>query len=207
MPIDAVVYDIGNVLIGWDPQPVYDRLIGPDRRARLFVETDLDAMNLDIDRGADFAARIRESAAAYPDWHDEIMLWEPHWIDMLGPVIPHSVTLLKALRSKGVPVFALSNFGVTTFRMAELEFPFLTEFDRRYISGEMGCIKPDAEIYARLEEDCGVSPAALLFVDDRADNIAAAKARGWAGHVFDGPEAWADRLVAEGLLTPEEARP
>ncbi len=207
MTIDAVIFDIGNVLVGWDPHPVYDRLIGEDRRKQLFAETDLDEMNLDIDRGADFATRIRESAAALPNWHDEIMLWEKHWIEMLGPVIPHSVQLLRALRSKGIPVHALSNFGVATLKMAERDYPFLLEFDRRYISGEMGLIKPDPAIFAAVEEDLGIPPETLLFTDDRADNIDAARARGWQTHLFDGPLGWANRLAAEGLLSRQEARP
>ena len=70
----------------------------------------------------------------------------------------------------------------------------------------MAVIKPDAEIYARVEADCGIAPGALLFADDRADNIAAAAARGWQTHLFTGPEGWAARLVAEGLLSTEEAQ-
>ena len=69
----------------------------------------------------------------------------------------------------------------------------------------MGMAKPDADIFAAMEADCGVAPGAMLFTDDRADNIAAAAARGWQTHHFDGPEGWARRLVAEGLLTEAEA--
>ncbi|MBV0913328.1 HAD family hydrolase [Anianabacter salinae] len=207
MTINAVVFDIGNVLIGWDPEPVYDRLIGPDRRAGLFAGTDVREMNLDIDRGHDFSTRIRQSAAAHPNWHDEIMLWEAHWIEMLGPVIPHSVALLRALRSKGVPVFALSNFGVATLKMADAEYPFLTEFDRRFISGDLRLIKPDPAIYRAVEDATGLAPETLLFADDRPENIVAAEARGWNGHLFEAPEGWAARLVSEGLLTDSEAAP
>ncbi|MEM1066995.1 MAG: HAD-IA family hydrolase, partial [Pseudomonadota bacterium] len=82
---------------------------------------------------------------------------------------------------------------------------FLTEFDRRYISGHMRCIKPEPRIYEMVEADSGVAPGRLLFTDDKPDNIAAAAARGWQTHLFEGPEGWAARLVAEGLLRPEEA--
>ena len=107
--------------------------------------------------------------------------------------------------AKGVPVFALTNFGIQTFEIAEPVYPFLTEFDRRYISGHMSVIKPDALIYQMVEADCGIAPQALLFADDRIDNIRAAEARGWQTHLFDYPQGWADRLVAEGLLTRGEA--
>jgi len=113
---------------------------------------------------------------------------------------------LRALRAKGIPVFALSNFGIETFALAREVYPFLNEFDRSYISGHMGVIKPDPTIYRMLEEDCGIYPDRLIFADDRADNIAAAEARGWKTHLFTGPEGWAARLVAEGLLTADEAR-
>ncbi|MEO0905426.1 MAG: HAD-IA family hydrolase, partial [Pseudomonadota bacterium] len=120
--------------------------------------------------------------------------------------IDHSVRLLRALRANAVPVFALTNFGIQTFEIAEPVYPFLGEFDRRYISGHMGVIKPDAEIYAQVEADCGVPPAALLFADDRIDNINMAAARGWQTHLFEGPQGWADRLVADGLLSKDAAQ-
>ena len=90
--------------------------------------------------------------------------------------------------------------------VAEDEYPFLKEFDRRYISGHMGVIKPDADIYEMAEADCGLPPETLLFADDRIDNIRAAEARGWQGHLFTTPQGWADRLEAEGLLEQSEAQ-
>jgi len=205
MQVQAVVFDIGNVLIEWDPGKLYDPLIGPDRRAQMFAEVDLDGMNLDVDRGEPFRDTIYAKAEAHPEWRDEVRVWHDRWIEMATPEIPHSVRLLRALRSKGVPVFALSNFGVDSFTLACSYYPFLEEFDQSYISGHLRTIKPDAEIYEHLERGSGLSGASLLFADDRADNIAAAEARGWRGHLFDGPQGWADRLVAEGFLTESEA--
>lgn len=204
--IEAVVFDIGNVLLRWDPEGFYDRVIGPDRRARLFAEVDLSGMNARVDLGESFAGLVAETAAAHPGWADEIALWRDRWIEMAAPEIPESVAVLRALRARGVPVFALSNFGVETFALAEGHYPWLGEFDRRYISGHLGVMKPDPMIYRIVEADCGIVPERLLFADDRADNIQAAEARGWQGHLFEGPEGWTARLVAEGLLTDEEAR-
>ena len=79
------------------------------------------------------------------------------------------------------------------------------DFDRLYVSGRMGVIKPDPRIYQMVEEDCGLPPASLLFTDDRADNITAAARRGWRTHQFESWQGWAARLVAEGLLTAKEA--
>lgn len=204
MTIDAVVFDIGNVLINWNPEAFYDRTIGEPSRRRLFEEVPLHAMNLEVDLGADFHSSVVDLAAQHPDWHDAIMMWHDHWLDMASPAINHSVHLLRALRRAAIPVFALSNFGRETFRIAEANYPFLEEFDARFISGQMGVMKPDAEIYARLEQETGVTPSALLFADDREENIAAADARGWQTHLFDGPKGFAARLVACGLLTEEQ---
>ncbi|GAB5449011.1 HAD family hydrolase [Gymnodinialimonas sp.] len=205
MAVEAVIFDIGNVLIEWQPERHYDRVIGETRRREVFAAVDLHGMNDRVDRGENFREMVVETAAAYPDFHDEIMLWHDDWLHMASPVIPHSVTLLRHLRQGGVPVFALSNFGIETFDIAKPEYPFLSEFDHSYISGHMGVIKPDAEIFRRVEADCGLPPESLLFTDDRADNIAAAAARGWQTHVFEGPRGWAERLVQEGLLSEKEA--
>lgn len=204
--IQAVVFDIGNVLIEWQPERYFDRTVGQDRRRAMFDAVDLHGMNDRVDRGENLFDVVAATAKTYPQFATEIQMWADNWLDLAQPAIPHSVRLLRALRGAGVPVFALSNFGIETFAMAEPVYPFLTEFDRRYISGHMNCIKPDPVIYQMLEDDCGVAPDALLFADDRIDNINMAVKRGWSGHLFTDPQGFADRLVAEGLLTAEAAQ-
>lgn len=203
--IKAVIFDIGNVLIEWQPERYYDSAIGRERRIRMFEAVDLYGMNDRIDRGGSFHDIVMEEAEKTPEWRDEIRMWHSHWIDMAYPVIDHSVRLLRALRRKEIPVFALSNFGIETFEIGVNNYPFLEEFDRHFISGHMGVIKPETAIYEMVEADCGLSPETLLFTDDRADNIGAAAKRGWRTHLFEGSEGWAARLVTEGLLTEEEA--
>ncbi|MEL6209343.1 MAG: HAD family phosphatase [Pseudomonadota bacterium] len=198
--IEAVIFDIGNVLITWQPERYYDRVYGEDRRRALFADLDMHGMNDRIDRGADFKDTIYAFAEANPNWAREIRDWHDHWLTMAGPPIDGSIACLRALRAKGVPVFALSNFGVGSFAITEIHWPVLTEFDRRYISGHMQTAKPDAEIYAMVEADCGIDPGALLFIDDRPENIEAADARGWQTHLFDRPEGLRARLESEGLL-------
>ncbi|WP_435257413.1 HAD-IA family hydrolase [Thioclava sp. FR2] len=205
MTPEAVVFDIGNVLIEWNPERFYDSRIGPDRRKRMFAEVDLHGMNDLIDAGALFKETIDDWALKYPDWTTEIRWWFDHWIDMASPRIEGSIALMRALRAKGVPVFALTNFGIHSFAYAQTQYDFLSEFDRAYVSGHMGVIKPDAAIYAGVEADCGIAPGRLIFTDDRADNIAAAAARGWQTHLFTGWQGWAERLVQAGLVTEREA--
>jgi 2-haloacid dehalogenase len=203
--IKAVIFDIGNVLIEWQPERFFDSKIGEERRKAMFEAVDLHGMNDRVDIGQPFKETIYETAEKYPEWRDEIRMWHDQWIKMASPTIDHSVKLLRILRSKGIPVFALTNFGVESFDYAETIYSYLSEFDCRYISGHMKVIKPDPEIYRMLEEDCGLAPETLLFTDDRIDNIEAAGSRGWNTHMFEHPQGWADCLVLHGLLTTEEA--
>ena len=206
MTIRAVVFDIGNVLIEWVPNTFFDRVIGADRRAAFFAAVPVFEMTERIDAGANFFDELDAMIAQHPDWADELTLWRDRWIEMASPAIDHSVRLLRALRRAGHPVFALSNFGNETLGIAQLEFPFLEEFDQRFISAELGVNKPAPAIYAAVENGCGIPAAELLFTDDLHHNIAAAAARGWQTHLFEGPQGFADRLVAEKLLTREAAQ-
>ena len=204
MTIKAVVFDIGNVLVEWHPEKMFDAVIGEERRRALFANVDLDRMNERVDLGEEIADVVAEYAKTNPDYHDDIMLWHSRWLEMLTPDIPLSAVILRGLRSKGMPVFALSNFGVSTLALADRHFPALTDFDRRFISGVLGLIKPDPAIYAHVEAETGVAPEGLLFIDDRPANIAAAAARGWQTHLFEHPEGLAERMVSEDLLSRTE---
>jgi len=205
MPIEAVIFDIGNVLIEWQPERFFDAKIGEARRRTLFDRLDLHQMNDEIDRGAPFRQTIETAAAQHPEFSDEIMCWYFNWIEMASPAIEHSVSLLRALQNEGVLVYALTNFGIESFEYAQTQYPFLTEFDRTYVSGRLGCVKPHNLIYEIVEADCKISPERLLFTDDRLENIQAAAARGWQVHHFDGAQGWADRLMGEGLLDATQA--
>lgn len=205
MTPEAVIFDIGNVLTRWQPEAFYDRVIGEDRRRALFAAVDLHHMNDLIDEGALFRETIYDWAERYPVWAPEVRMWYDRWIELASPRIDGSIRLQRALRAKGVPVFALTNFGRNSFAEAVPKMDFLQDFDKRYVSGEMGVIKPDPRIYEMVEQDCGIAPDRLIFTDDRADNITAAARRGWRTHQFETWQGWARRLVAEGLLTDQEA--
>lgn len=205
MTPEAVIFDIGNVLTRWQPEAFYDRVIGETRRRALFAAVDLHHMNDLIDEGALFRETIYDWAERYPEWRTEIRMWYDRWIELASPRIEGSIRLQRALRAKGIPVFALTNFGRHSFEEAVPKMDFLMDFDRHYVSGRMGVIKPDPRIYEMVEVDCGIAATRLLFTDDRADNITAAARRGWRTHQFESWQGWARRLVAEGLLTEGEA--
>lgn len=198
-PIQAVVFDIGNVLIRWDPQGFYDARIGPAARQALFADVPLEAANLAIDHGAPFYATIADLAAEHPAHADQIMVWHDEWLGMASPAIDASVQLMQRLQAQGMPCWALSNFGEETFDIAQEAYPFLADFDGRVISGHLGVAKPDPEIYEALEEASGLRGPALFFTDDRPENIAAAAARGWHTHLFHTPQGLADALHGLGL--------
>lgn len=201
----AVIFDIGNVLIEWQPERFYDSVIGPERRREMFAQVDLHGMNDRVDKGEHFTRTIYETAEEYPQWRAEIRMWHDRWIEMASPVIDHSLRLMKALQAQGVPVFSLTNFGVESYDYAATHYGFLREFDRDFISGHLKMIKPDPNLYAHLEQATGLSGPELIFADDRADNIKAAHDRGWQTHLFEGPQGWAHRLVSCGLLSPDAA--
>jgi 2-haloacid dehalogenase len=206
MIVRAVLFDIGNVLIEWQPERFFDRVIGVDRRVAFFAAVPILEMKDRVDAGVNFQDAVAGVIVAHPNWADELAMWRDRWIEMASPTIDHSVRLLRALRRAGHPVFALSNFGNETFQIAQRIYPFLDEFDRRFISAELGMSKPDAAIYQWVEAECAMPQNTLLFTDDRPENIVAARERGWQTHLFDGPDGWASRLVREGLLTPEAAQ-
>lgn len=197
----AVVFDIGNVLLAWDPNRLYKELL-PDetKRAELFEAVDLDGMNEAIDEGAPFKDTIYGLADAHPEYGDLIRAWHDRWLDMAYATIDGSWEVLRELKSKNVPVLALSNFGVQSYELAQSVYPALREFDEEYISGRLKVIKPDTKIYEILENESGYSGAELVFFDDRTDNIEAANARGWHGRVFTSPSQMRSDLEALQIL-------
>jgi len=206
MPIDAVVFDIGRVLIDWQPEAFYDRTIGADRRAALFSEVDLHGMNRTVDLGVDIETAVEGLAAQHPGWAAEIRLWNSHWLEMASPEISGTPDLLKAVKATGIPVFALTNFGTATFARATEAYPFFALFDRSYVSAHLNLMKPDPAIYEVVERDSGIAPDRLIFTDDSLPNIEAAAARGWKTHHFTGAAGWAARLIAEGILSEDEVQ-
>jgi 2-haloacid dehalogenase len=195
------------VLIEWDPERFYGRTLGEEQARAFFAEVPIHAMNERVDLGAPWQESVAALAAAHPPWAEAISHWHHRWIEMASPTIPGSVRLLQSLRRRGVPVFALTNFGVETFEQARTHYPFFDEFDHAFVSGRLRLAKPDPRIYEAVERGTGMAPRDLLFTDDKPENLEAAAARGWRTHLFEGPDGLAARLVAEGLLTVAEAAP
>jgi 2-haloacid dehalogenase len=201
----VVVFDIGNVLIEWRPERLYERLIpDPAARQKFFDETGIFDMNLEVDRGAPFKEHIYAHAAKHPNYEGLIRAWHDNWIEMTAPAIEGSIAILRALKRRGVRVAALSNFGVESFDYAATVYPVLTEFDVPVISGREETIKPEPRIYEIVEERTGCLGQDLFFMDDSPKNVAAARARFWQAEIFTTPRTLGHQLQARGLIADAE---
>ena len=198
--VKAVVWDIGNVFAYWEPEAHYDRLIGAERRARFFEETSIHQMNEDIDLGGHSREVAYAHAETHPKWRDEIRRWHDDWSEMFRRPVPGMAGLFKDVKATGIPCIALSNFGDNTLETAKQAHPALAEFDQEFVSARLRLVKPDPAIYAAVEDGTGHSGEALLFTDDRPENIEAAAARDWKVHLFEDAHGWRDRLETEGVI-------
>lgn len=197
----VVILDIGNVLLKWDPDRLYRELI-PDEaeRARFHVETGTHEMNLSIDRGAPFRATVMAQAEKFPEHADNLRAWHDRWLDMAYDTIDGSAEIMRRVQNDGIPVFALSNFGVDSFALAQRTYDILNEFDATFISGHMKMMKPEPEIYAAVEAETGFSQGDIVFFDDSRANIDAAQAAGWHAYLFETPEKMQSDLENVGIL-------
>ena len=196
-----VVFDIGNVLLRWDPRYLYRKVFDDEERMERFLST---ALGMDFvshtDVAEDFAAAVAARAKSFPEFAKELHMFHERWIETLGEPIEENVALLRRLRASGKPVYALSNFAHETFALAERKHDFLSEFDDRVISGHVGLVKPDAGIYEILFKRAGRQPSELLFIDDSPPNVRASESLGMPAIHFTSGVNLEKELVARGAL-------
>jgi len=202
--IRAVVFDIGGVLLEWDPGLVYRPLIpDPDERAWFLAEVCTPDWNESLDAGRSFDEACAELATRFPDHADLV----PHWRrqdEMIAGEVAGSGALVSRLRGKGRRLYLLTNMPADVFHARRGRYEVLRQFDGWVVSGEEGVLKPSAEIFAVLTARYALDPAESLFVDDAERNVAGAAAAGFQTHRFvDAPTLEAD-LVARGLLEPSD---
>lgn len=196
----SFLFDIGNVLIGWDPSVLIERLLpDEDARAAFREEAMTDQRILAMDRGQSWDELLAEIRRDAPQHHPTARRYAERWIETVTGPIDGSVATLRALRGRGWPVYAFSNFGTENFEAALPHYPFLNEFDGRVISGYEGTVKPETAIFRIAARRFGLSPAETLFVDDRPENVDAAARLGFAVHLFQGPKGLIDDLAARGI--------
>ena len=198
--IRHIVFDIGKVLIHYDPDLPYSRLIPDAERRRWFFENVCTHdWNIEQDRGRSWADAEALLIEAHPGEADNIRAFRAHWHEMVPHHYEDTVALMLGLIEDGRDVTMLTNFAADTFKEARRRFPFLNRPRGVTVSGEVGLIKPDRAIYERHAADFGLEPAKTLFIDDSAKNVEGAIAAGWLAVLYEGAEKLRRDLEARGI--------
>jgi 2-haloacid dehalogenase len=199
--ITNIVFDFGNVLIGWNPRKLYAPAFATQQELDFFFENVCtDPWNLALDKGGSFDEAIASKQKEFPHYAEKIGWWKSRWSEMITGEISGTVEILNALAAKGTPLYGLTNWSAETFPYALKNFPFLQHFKNIVVSGQEKCVKPEREIYDLACARWGIAPSSLLFIDDSAKNVAGAIAAGWNAVHFSTPEALAAELTARKLL-------
>lgn len=201
-PVEAVIFDLGGVLIDWNPRYLYRRLFGDDTEA---METFLGEVctpewNARQDAGRPWAEAVAELSAQHPEARDLITAYDECWEEMLGGPIEGTVEVLRELRATGIALYALSNWSAAKYAIARPRYPFLGWFRDVVISGEVGVIKPDPWIFRLLLARNGLDPARTAYVDDSDPNVLVAEGLGMIAIRFRSPGALRSDLAQLGLL-------
>lgn len=201
----AFVFDLGGVLLDWNPRRLFREFFDGDPAAleTFLADIDFPNWNAQLDRGRPFAEAIAEGSRRFPHYAAPLQAYHLRWGEtVLGPIQP-VVDLLARLKRAGYPLFALSNWSAETFPQVRARYDFLGWFDLLVISGEIGLIKPEEPIFraflakiARRADEC-------LFIDDSEANIAAACRLGFQTIHFLSPDQLRGELIARGLLLPD----
>ena len=198
----AVVFDVGNVLYGWDPEAFLARQLPEDEaRLRFIEETGLWEWHDSLDGGRPFAEAAAELSERFPDYAAHIAAWGERFGETITDPVPGVHEIVEALDDRGVPLFAITNFSAdfwAPFRAREEAF--FRRFRNIVVSGEEKLLKPDPAIYYLALDRFGLRPGDALFVDDRLINVEGAEAVGMKAHLFTGAEDLLRRLTSEGLL-------
>lgn len=178
--ITAVAFDLGGVLIDWNPRYLYRQLFDGDDAAmeRFLAEVCTPEWNARMDAGRPFADSVAELSAAHPDQAELIRAYYLRWPEMLGPAVEGTVAILREVKAAGYRTFALSNWSAETFGWTRARYSFLDELDGILISGEVKLAKPDPAIFREFIRRFDLDPTATAFVDDWGLNIASASAIG-----------------------------
>jgi 2-haloacid dehalogenase len=183
--IDAVVFDLGGVLIDWDPRYLYRRLFTGEQEMELFLaEVCTGEWHQQHDLGVDITQSCRQLAQLQPQHRQLIMAWAERGEEMVAGQLDETVELLAALKAAGMPCYALSNMEPEAYTVRRDRFAFMSWFDGIVISGHEGIAKPDRQIFDVLLDRYGLDPHRCVFIDDSARNIEAARELGMTALLY-----------------------
>lgn len=197
----TVIFDLGGVLIDWDPRHLYRKLFDDEAEMEFFLATICTPdWNEQQDAGRPVSEAVAELAAQWPQQADLIKAFYDRWTEMVGGPIEETVAVLAALRERGTPLYALTNWSAETFPYVEHRYDFLTWFKGIVVSGRERMKKPDPRIYHLLLDRYGLAAPDTVFIDDNTANIAAAQGVGLQAIPFTSAAALRRDLEALGLL-------
>jgi 2-haloacid dehalogenase len=199
-----VVFDIGNVLIHWDPRALYRKIFTSEDDVEWFLANVCTPdWNLEQDRGRSFDDAIAEATARHPGHAEAIAAYHHRWHETIVEPIEGSIAVLQDLAVQGTPLYAITNWHQDKFRETQARFPFLgTSFRDIVVSGEEALVKPDPAIYRLLLDRNGLEASSCLFIDDSPRNVAGAEAVGMKAHHFTSPGELRAYLAGAGILSP-----
>jgi len=199
--ISAIVFDLGGVLIDWDPRHLYRRIFRDEVAMETFLATVCTPeWNAEQDAGRSWREAVETLAARFPEQRPLIQAYDERWPETINGPIVATVDILAELRAAGWPLYALSNWSAEKFPIAQARFDFLGWFDGLVISGRVGVRKPGDAIFRLLLERHGLSAPSTLFIDDIDENVAAARRSGFQAIHFKSAEALRADLVSLRVL-------
>ncbi len=200
--IHAVVFDLGGVLIDWNPRYLYRKIFSSETEVTWFLQHVCTMeWNSRQDEGRTWAEAVAEQTARFPRFAEQIRAYDERWHEMLGGPLDDSVTLLEELSERGVPLYSLTNWSAEKYHHAAA-YPFMDRFRGVLVSGHEGIKKPDPRVFSLLASRYRLHPQQTLFVDDVKENVEAAARAGFLTFHFLGAGPLRERLSAAGLLSP-----
>jgi 2-haloacid dehalogenase len=200
----AVVFDLGGVLVDWNPRYLYRKLFDDEAEMDRFLS---EVCTMEWHHAHDLGVPPEETCppliAAHPEYAEHIWAWTARSEEMVAGPIEESVEILRALKDRGVPVYGLTNMETWTYPGRRERYPFLRWFDGTVVSGFEGVAKPDPRVFELLLDRFGLDAARTLFIDDSPKNVAAARGVGMQALEFESPAALRDELIAAGLLSSD----
>ncbi len=202
MNIQAILFDFGNVLLEWNPRYVYRRYFPNDEEAmeRFLHEVNFMDWNIQQDKGRSFAEGIAILSKQFPQYAELIQAYHDNWIDSIVGHLEGTVTIMKQLKKAGYSLYGLSNWSAETFPMAREQYDFFDLLDDIIISGEVGSIKPEPEIFEIALKRIGKPANECLFIDDSLANIEQARKMGLAAIHFQTSEQLEEELQRLQIL-------
>jgi 2-haloacid dehalogenase len=202
-PVEAVVFDVGGVLLDWNPRHLYRKLIPDEAEMERFLEDVCSpSWHAPHDRGVSTAASCADLACRYPEDAELIWAWSRRSEEMIGGVDAGSVEVLRAVTETELPCYALTNMEAETYPLRLERFPFLGWFDGTVVSGREGVAKPEQEIFMRLLDRFGLTAETTLMIDDAEENLDAASKLGMQTALFRSSRQLRIQLEAAGTLRP-----